>query len=65
MYLFCVLYGNQFSAVNDDIENLRMHQMKQELNARIVEPHARKQELIEENQEIINANIEDIRKSHL
>jgi hypothetical protein len=42
--LLCPVCGNdQFSTVNMILKTSRMHQMKQELNARIVEPHARKQ----------------------
>ena len=61
--LLCPVCGNdQFSAVNDNIENLKDAPDETRIKCSDCGATRTKAELIEENQEIINANIEDIKK---
>lgn len=61
--LLCPVCGNdQFSTVNDDIENLKDAPDEKRIKCSDCGATRTKAELIEENQEIINANIEDIKK---
>lgn len=64
--LFCPICGNdQFSSVNDDINNLHDAPDDTKIKCSDCGSVMTKRELIESNQDIINANIEDVKQEAL